>query len=290
MDKVLNEINGKDCKVQNIKKGQRSNKAPLPFTTSTLQQEASKALNFPISKTMRIAQQLYEGVDIKGQGTVGIITYLRTDSVRVSDEAEAMAKDFISKSYGDKYLSTGEGTKNSSKNIQDAHEAIRPTDINRVPSEIKESLSRDQFRLYQLIWKRFTASRMQPARYETTAVKIGAAGYCFTVATSKVAFDGFRCVYTEAEEEKEESNVLVGNLSMDSVLTREEFEPKQHFTQPPAHYTEASLVKTMEELEIGRPSTTAPTITGRALALITPTSSCAVRWACPPSPPPRTPL
>ena len=145
-------------------------------------------------------------------------------------------------------MAAGNQIKNDGKKIQDAHEAIRPTDISRTPAAIKESLTRDQFRLYQLIWKRFTASRMQPARYETTAVKIGAAGYCFTVATSKVAFDGFRCVYTEAEEEKEESNVLVGNLSMDSVLTREEFEPKQHFTQPPAHYTEASLVKTLEEL------------------------------------------
>ena len=260
-DRIMAEMQKEEFHVLEVKKGERVKKAPLPFTTSTLQQEASKALNFPISKTMRIAQQLYEGVDVKGQGTVGLITYLRTDSVRISEEADAQAREYIAGNYGENYIAGEKTTKKNGAKIQDAHEAIRPSDINRTPVMVKESLSRDQFRLYQLIWKRFTASRMQPARYETTAVKIGAAGYCFTVATSKVAFDGFRCVYTEAEEEKEESNVLVGNLSMDSVLTREEFEPKQHFTQPPAHYTEASLVKTMEELGIGRPSTYAPTIT-----------------------------
>ena len=260
MDEILKALENAEFQITDIKKSERIRKAPLPFTTSTLQQEAAKALNFGTQKTMRIAQQLYEGVDIKGSGTVGIITYLRTDSTRISDEADAAARGYIGSVYGAEYVAAGNQVKNDGKKIQDAHEAIRPTDISRTPAAIKESLTRDQFRLYQLIWKRFTASRMQPARYETTAVKIGAAGYCFTVATSKVAFDGFRCVYTEAEEEKEESNVLVGNLSMDSVLTREEFEPKQHFTQPPAHYTEASLVKTLEELGIGRPSTYAPTI------------------------------
>ena len=260
MDEILKALENAEFQITDIKKSERIRKAPLPFTTSTLQQEAAKALNFGTQKTMRIAQQLYEGVDIKGSGTVGIITYLRTDSTRISDEADAAARGYIGSVYGAEYVAAGNQIKNDGKKIQDAHEAIRPTDISRTPAAIKESLTRDQFRLYQLIWKRFTASRMQPARYTTTAVKIGAAGYCFTVATSKVAFDGFRCVYTEAEEEKEESNVLVGNLSMDSVLTREEFEPKQHFTQPPAHYTEASLVKTLEELGIGRPSTYAPTI------------------------------
>ena len=259
-DRIMEELKGVSYQVSEVKKGERGKKAPLPFTTSTLQQEASKALNFSTQKTMRLAQQLYEGVDIKGQGTVALISYLRTDSTRISEEADAMARSFIGEHYGESYVAVRESKQKEGKNIQDAHEAIRPTDVSRMPALVKESLSRDQFRLYQLIWKRFVASRMQPARYETTAVKIGAAGYCFTVATSKVAFDGFRCVYTEAEEEKEESNVLVGNLSMDSVLTREEFEPKQHFTQPPAHYTEASLVKTLEELGIGRPSTYAPTI------------------------------
>ena len=260
MDEILKALENAEFQITDIKKSERIRKAPLPFTTSTLQQEAAKALNFGTQKTMRIAQQLYEGVDIKGSGTVGIITYLRTDSTRISDEADAAARGYIGSVYGAEYVAAGNQIKNDGKKIQDAHEAIRPTDISRTPAAIKESLTRDQFRLYQLIWKRFTASRMQPAVYETTSVKVAAAGYCFTVATSKVAFDGFRCVYTEAEEEKEESNVLVGNLSMDSVLTREEFEPKQHFTQPPAHYTEASLVKTLEELGIGRPSTYAPTI------------------------------
>ena len=261
LDKILKELEGASYEVAEIKKGERTKKAPVPFTTSTLQQEASKALNFATGKTMQIAQQLYEGVDIKGNGTVGLITYLRTDSTRISDEADANVRAYIGEQYGEEYVAVGETkAKTGGKIIQDAHEAIRPTDITRTPAAIKDSLSRDQFRLYQLIWKRFTASRMQPAKYETTAVKIGAGEYCFTVSTARVAFDGFRSVYVEAEEEKEESNVLVGHLSMDSVLTKEEFDPKQHFTQPPAHYTEASLVKTMEELGIGRPSTYAPTI------------------------------
>ena len=261
MDAVLAEIKDKDFNVTDIKKGERTKKAPLPFTTSTLQQEASKALNFPISKTMRIAQQLYEGVDIKGQGTVGIITYLRTDSVRISEEADAAARTFVEETYGDSYVSAGETGKKSNAKIQDAHEAIRPTDINRIPSEIKESLSRDQFRLYQLIWKRFAASRMANAVYETTTVNIGVGDYRFRVSTSKVAFDGFMAVYTEADDEKAEKQVLLKSLDKDTKLSLVEYNPKQHFTQPPAHYTEASLVKTLEELGIGRPSTYSPTIT-----------------------------
>ena len=260
LNEIVKKIENAEFKVSDIKTSERFRKAPLPFTTSTLQQEAAKALNFGTQKTMRIAQQLYEGVDIKGGGTVGVITYLRTDSTRIADEADASAREYIASVYGEKYIAAGQTKQAEGKKIQDAHEAIRPTDISRTPASIKESLTRDQFRLYQLIWKRFTASRMQPAKYETTAVKIGAGEYCFTVSTARIAFDGFRSVYVEAEEEKEESNVLVGHLSMDSVLTKEEFDPKQHFTQPPAHYTEASLVKTMEELGIGRPSTYAPTI------------------------------
>ena len=260
LDGILSEVQNAEFKITDIKKSERIRRAPLPFTTSTLQQEAAKALNFGTQKTMRIAQQLYEGVDIKGNGTVGVITYLRTDSTRISEEADASAREYIASVYGKEYAAESGEAKSSGKKIQDAHEAIRPTDISRTPAALKESLTRDQFRLYQLIWKRFTASRMQPARYETVSVKIGAGQYCFTVSTAKVAFDGFRSVYTEADEEKEESNVLVGNLSMDSVLTREEFDPKQHYTQPPAHYTEASLVKALEELGIGRPSTYAPTI------------------------------
>ena len=247
------------CRYQ--KKGERTKKAPVPFTTSTLQQEASKALNFATAKTMRIAQQLYEGVDIKGSGTVGLITYLRTDSTRISEEADATVREYIREGFGEEYVSDGDVKKSSDKKIiQDAHEAIRPTDVTRTPAAVKEFLSRDQFRLYQLVWKRFIASRMQPARYETTSVKIAAGQYRFTVAASKIVFEGFRSVYTEAGETKEENNVLLKGLDMDSVLTKESLNSKQHFTQPPAHYTEATLVKTLEELGIGRPSTYAPTI------------------------------
>ena len=224
MDEILKKLENEEFQITDIKNSERTRKAPLPFTTSTLQQEAAKALNFGTQKTMRIAQQLYEGVDIKGNGTVGVITYLRTDSTRISEEADAAARSYIAETYGEAYVAEGTKTKSADKKIQDAHEAIRPTDITRTPAAIKDSLSRDQFRLYQLIWKRFTASRMQPAKYETTAVKIGAGEYCFTVSTARVAFDGFRSVYVEAEEEKEESNVLVGHLSMDSVLTKEEFD------------------------------------------------------------------
>ena len=261
MDRILAELENAEYAVEDIKKGERLKKAPVPFTTSTLQQEASKALNFATAKTMRIAQQLYEGVDIKGSGTVGLITYLRTDSTRISEEADSLAREYIAEQYGAEYVAAGENTgKKDNKNVQDAHEAIRPTDITRTPAMVKDSLTRDQFRLYQLVWRRFAASRMQPARYETTSVKIAAGQYRFTVAASKVAFEGFRLVYTEAGEEKEANNVLLKGLDKDSELSNDHFETKQHFTQPPAHYTEAALVKALEELGIGRPSTYAPTI------------------------------
>ena len=260
LDQIVKELEGASYRVADVKKGERIKKAPLPFTTSTLQQEASKALNFATSKTMRIAQQLYEGIDIKGNGTVGLITYLRTDSTRISEEADENVRNYIEEQYGKQYVAVGEAKTGTDKKIQDAHEAIRPTDPARTPAAMKESLTRDQFRLYQLIWKRFLASRMKPARYETTSVKIAAGDYRFTVSASKVAFDGFRMIYTEAGEEKEESNVLAKSLDKDSVLQYESFDSKQHFTQPPAHYTEAALVKTLEGLGIGRPSTYAPTI------------------------------
>ena len=261
LNKILKELDGADYEVSEIKKGERTKKAPVPFTTSTLQQEASKALNFATSKTMRIAQQLYEGVDVKGSGTVGIITYLRTDSTRISEEADANVRSYIGEQYGSQYVAAEGARKSSSQKIQDAHEAIRPTDVTRTPAMLKDSLSRDQFRLYQLIWKRFVASRMMPAVYETTSVKIAAGKYRFNVATSKIAFEGFRLIYTEAGEEKDEKGVLLKGLDENSELSLEQFDSKQHFTQPPAHYTEASLVKTLEELGIGRPSTYAPTIT-----------------------------
>ena len=261
MKQITSEVEKETFKVVEVKKGERVKKAPLPFTTSTLQQEASKTLNFPISKTMRIAQQLYEGVDIKGQGTVGLITYLRTDSVRISEEADAQAREYIEKNYGERYVETKVNAKKTGAKIQDAHEAIRPSDINRTPALVKDSLSRDQFRLYQLIWKRFAASRMSAAVYETTNVKIGAGKYRFTVAASKIAFEGFMSVYTNDEDEKEENNVLLKTIDEHTKLSFMAFDEKQHFTQPPAHYTEASLVKTLEELGIGRPSTYSPTIT-----------------------------
>ncbi len=261
MKRITGEIEKETFQVLEVKKGERVKKAPLPFTTSTLQQEASKALNFPISKTMRIAQQLYEGVDIKGQGTVGLITYLRTDSVRISEEADAQARAYIEQNYGERFVSTQTTEKKNGAKIQDAHEAIRPSDINRTPVMVKDSLSRDQFRLYQLIWKRFAASRMTAAVYETTNVKIGAGKYRFHVAASKIAFEGFMTVYTSDEDEKEENNVLLKTIDEHTKLALQEFDEKQHFTQPPAHYTEASLVKTLEELGIGRPSTYSPTIT-----------------------------
>ncbi len=261
MNDVLKEVKNADFKVTDVKKGERVKKAPMPFTTSTLQQEASKVLNFSTQKTMRLAQQLYEGVEIKGQGTVGVITYLRTDSTRVSDEAVVASREYITRNYGEDYAATVVVEKKSEQKIQDAHEAIRPTDINNTPTDIKDSLSRDQFRLYQLIWKRFTASRMSAARYDTTSVKIDAGKHRFTVAASKLSFEGFMSVYKEEEDEKTESNMLLNDIDRDTVLTLSSLEPKQHFTQPPAHYTEASLVRALEELGIGRPSTYAPTIT-----------------------------
>ena len=261
LDTITKKLEGAKYQVAEVKKGERTKKAPVPFTTSTLQQEASKVLNFSTQKTMRVAQQLYEGVDVKGSGTVGIITYLRTDSTRISDEADASARAYVEENYGKEYVSAAVQEKKSGKKIQDAHEAIRPTDITRTPFALKESLTRDQFRLYQLIRKRFAASRMANAQYTTTSVKIDAAGYRFHVSASKKKFDGFMAVYVQDEEEKGEGNLLVKEISSETQLNFKSFEEKQHFTQPPAHYTEAALVKTLEELGIGRPSTYAPTIT-----------------------------
>lgn len=260
MNKILSDLKKCSYKVESVKLGEKIKKVPLPFTTSTLQQEAAKQLNFSTQKTMRLAQQLYEGVDIAGKGTIGIITYLRTDSTRVADEAVTMAADYIKDNYGEKYLSTAKTGGKDAKKIQDAHEAIRPTDIALSPVVVKESLSRDQFRLYQLIWKRFTASQMSGAVYETTSVKIAAGKYRFNVSASKIIFDGFMSVYKDEDEEKD-GNTLVKSINTDSVLSLDNLESSQHFTQPPAHFTEASLVKQLEELGIGRPSTYAPTIT-----------------------------
>ncbi len=262
LDNILKELEKAEYSIKDIKKSERIKKAPLPFTTSTLQQEASKRLNFSTQKTMRIAQQLYEGIEIKGRGTIGVISYLRTDSTRVSEEADAMAKEFIDENYGVEYLSDKNTDKKKVTNkIQDAHEAIRPTDITLTPTIIKDNLSRDQFRLYQLIWKRFTASRMSSAKYETMSVKIGAGKYIFSTSASKLLFDGFMSVYSDADDDAEDTKNKIGALDTDSVLTLSDYESKQHFTQPPAHFNEATLVKALEEQGIGRPSTYAPTIT-----------------------------
>lgn len=257
---IINEVKKSSFIVESVKHGERVKKSPLPFTTSTLQQEAAKQLNFSTQKTMRLAQQLYEGVDIAGRGTVGIITYLRTDSTRVADEAVNLAAEYIKEQYGSEYAGEHALSGKEGKKIQDAHEAIRPTDISLSPVMIKESLSRDQFRLYQLIWKRFTASQMSPAVYETASVKIAAGKYRFTVSASKIKFDGFLSVYKE-EDEKSENKALINGINEDSQIKLIDIKGEQHFTQPPAHFTEASLVKQLEELGIGRPSTYAPTIT-----------------------------
>ena len=256
---ICEELAHEKFEVADVKHGERTKKAPLPFTTSTLQQEASKTLNFSTSKTMRIAQQLYEGVDIEGEGTVGLITYLRTDSTRISAEADAAARDYIAKEFGE--ASCGEKTaENVNKNAQDAHEAIRPTEISRIPARVKESLSRDQFRLYQLIWRRFTASRMSNARYSTFSVRIKAGKYFFTVSASRLLHAGFMDVYMSEDDEKSSGSALLMNITKDTELGLAGLDPEQHFTQPPAHYTEASLVHALEEQGIGRPSTYAPTI------------------------------
>lgn len=258
-EKIIEEIKKSKFEISDIKTSGRTKKSPLPFTTSTLQQEAAKTLNFATQKTMRVAQGLYEGTAIKGRGTIGLITYLRTDSTRISDEAKQSAADFIRESYGGEYLNQNEKAGKSQKKIQDAHEAIRPTYVDLTPAQVKDSLSRDQFRLYQLIWKRFVASQMSDAKYETKSVKIDSDKYRFTFASSKVVFAGYLTVY-QTDEDKIDKKALSKKIEKGMELGLEEVDKKQHFTQPPAHFTEASLVKTLEELGIGRPSTYAPTI------------------------------
>ncbi len=240
-------------KITEVRRGERIKKAPLPFTTSTLQQEASKNLNYSTSKTMRIAQNLYED---------GIITYLRTDSTRLSDEARQMASSYIIENYGKDHLGGFTEKAKEGPNVQDAHEAIRPTDVNRTPSDMKSTLGRDQLRLYQLIWKRFVASCMANAVYDTENVRILASDrYVFTASASKIRFQGFMSVYNDGDEDKDDKNVISSSLSEKSVLKPSELDSRQHFTQPAPHFTEATLVRTLEELGIGRPSTYAPTIT-----------------------------
>ena len=259
LDHIIETIGKQSFKIASIKDSERHKKAPLPFTTSTLQQEASSKLNFATSKTMRIAQQLYEGVEIKGRGSIGLISYLRTDSTRISDEAAAAAKDYIIKNFGEDYIAGIPRADKPGKKIQDAHEAIRPTDITLSPAAIKDQLSREQFRLYQLIYNRFLASQMAEAVYSIKTVKAEVAGYRFQTSVSKIAFAGFTTVYN-VDNEKSEHIAGIKDLNEGDLLKLEDFDEKQHFTQPPARYTEALLVRTLEELGIGRPSTYAPTI------------------------------
>lgn len=260
VEQIVEELQHSTFSIDQIRKSERTKKSPLPFTTSTLQQEGAKRLNFATRKTMQIAQQLYEGVAVKGHGTIGLITYLRTDSTRISEEADALCKEYIAQNYGAENIIESTAIQKNNKKIQDAHEAIRPTYVDLTPSQVKESLTRDQFRLYQLIWKRFVASRMHSAKYETISVRMYAGKHQFTSAGSKLVFPGFLNVY-QSDEEKEEANSVLEKLTEASELSMGELMPEQHFTQPPAHFTEASLVKTLEELGIGRPSTYAPTIT-----------------------------
>ncbi len=257
--KTITEAAGKNSfVVTQLKESQRSTKAPLPFTTSTLQQTAAGRLNFSTSKTMRVAQQLYEGVEIKGQGTVGLITYLRTDSTRISEEADRLVREMIRSVYGPEYEAEAEPKEKKDKKIQDAHEAIRPTDLSVKPADLKGVLSDEQYKLYKLIYERFVASRMKPAVFDIFAVTAESAGYTFRASTSSVAFSGFQLVYPS--QEKLESAVNLHGIKKGDELKCGEILPEQHFTQPPAHYTEASLVRSLEENGIGRPSTYAPTI------------------------------
>lgn len=261
---IIADIQKEKFKVTDVKTSERVRKAPLPFTTSTLQQEASKALNFSTQKTMRIAQHLYEGVELKNE-TIGIITYLRTDSTRIAEEAEGPAREYIVDKFGEKYVRAKIVEKKNNGKIQDAHEAIRPTDVFRTPQEMKAFLSRDELRLYTLIWKRFVASRMEDAVYETTNVKLLAGKHTFVMTASKLSFDGFMGVYMETEEDAKEEdkadlNTFTSTINEKTEIKYVNAEGKQHFTEPPAHYTEASLVRALEDLAIGRPSTYSPTI------------------------------
>ena len=257
VNEILEAIKDKKMDIVDIDTKKRKRSAVKPFTTSVLQQEAVNKLGFTTKKTMKIAQELYEGVDVSGEGTVGLISYIRTDSQRISDEAKAAVDGFIEEVYGDNYLFKGKKkASKSKKNTQDAHEAIRPTSIMRQPDNIRDSLSNDQYKLYNLIWRRFVASQMSDAVYETLTIKANIEEYIFTATGSKQIFDGYTKVYNFSDREDR----LLPDIKVADKLDIEKTEPIQHFTQPPARYTEASLVKTLEELGIGRPSTYAPTI------------------------------
>lgn len=257
--KIISELEENDYRIDKVKKGNRLKNPLPPFTTSTLQQEASKKLNFMTKRTMSIAQALYEGVDIKGYGTVGLITYMRTDSVRISEEAQGKAIDFIKESYGNEYVPENPRVYKGKKNIQDAHEAIRPSHIEITPEIAKASLSGEQYKLYSLIWKRFIASQMASCSLNTNSIDIINGEYSFKASGSTIKFDGFMKVYDYTTED-DDNDVSLPLLEEGETLLPASVEDKQHFTQPPARYTEASFVKLLEEKGIGRPSTYVPTI------------------------------
>jgi DNA topoisomerase-1 len=264
MNKLLSELEGADYVVGKVKKGEKKRNAPLPFTTSSLQQEAHKKLGFTTKKTMMLAQQLYEGIDIKGEGTVGLVTYIRTDSIRISDDAKKEATQYIEEKFSKDYINTEVRQQKAGKKVQDAHEAIRPSSIYREPNAIKDSMEKDQFKLYKLIWERFAASQMQPALYNTVSADIKAGDYLFKAAGSILKFDGFLRVHMDSKADKEEKSefddVTLPELIEKQILKLKKLEPKQHFTEPPLRYSEATLVKVLEEKGIGRPSTYAPII------------------------------
>ena len=255
---IIDRIKGKDLIVDSIDSKSRRKSAPKPFTTSMLQQEAANKLGFTTKKTMMVAQELYEGIDIEGEGTLGLISYIRTDSKRISEEAREKAKEFILEEYSDKYYKTEEKKKNKSesKKVQDAHEAIRPTSVERTPNNIKASLSKDQYKLYDLIWRRFVSSQMEDSVFEILNITCKVDNLIFKATGSKLKFDGYTRVYNFIDREDK----ILPTVNEKDKLSSQEVKPLQHFTQPPARYTEASLVKTLEELGIGRPSTYAPTI------------------------------
>ncbi|QQQ85894.1 type I DNA topoisomerase [Peptacetobacter hiranonis] len=258
VNKILEIIENKDLHVVKIESKKRKKSAPKPFTTSVLQQEGVNRLGFSTKKTMMIAQELYEGIDVKGEGTVGLISYIRTDSNRISEEAKGKAEVFIKETLGNEYYKEEKKSseKKSSKKVQDAHEAIRPTSVDRTPDSIKDSLSKDQYKLYNLIWRRFVASQMSDSEFELMNVECQIENYTFKATGSKMIFDGYTKVYNFYDREDR----ILPEISEGDDLKVNGIFPEQHFTQPPARYTEASLVKTLEELGIGRPSTYAPTI------------------------------
>lgn len=261
VDEILDSIAKDSFVVDEVKKGSKKRNPNPPYITSTLQQDASKKLGFSSKKTMTIAQQLYEGIEIKGEGVVGLITYIRTDSTRISTEAMNMAKSFIIENFGKEYSNGGKNYSNMKKEAQDAHECIRPTSVLRKPSDIKESLTKDQYLLYDLIWKRFLSSQMSPAIYDTLSVKLVSNNYLFKANGSTLKFDGFMKVYGNDKEDEKDKEAEIPALVKGEIIKASKIIPEQHFTQPPSRYTEASLIKTLEELGIGRPSTYSPIIT-----------------------------